>query len=161
LPAIQAAMILGDNINIIGQNTVQYIYWFSQEEVMDPITTAIMAAIASGVSKVGEQAVVDAYAKLKDLLKKKFGAKSEVVKAVKGVEAKPDSAARKEVLKEEVAAVKADKDPEMLQAAQMLLKAIKAKPGGDQIIQTAIGDQNIQISGDGNVVSVNTPKSRQ
>lgn len=128
---------------------------------MDPITTAIIAAIASGVSKVGEQAVVDAYAKLKDLLKKKFGAKSEVVKAVKEVEAKPDSSARKEVLKEEVAAVKADKDPEMLKAAQMLLKVLKAKPGGDQIIQTAIGDQNIQISGDGNVVSVNTPKPKQ
>ena len=127
---------------------------------MDPITTAIMAAIASGVSKVGEQAVVDTYAKLKDLLKKKFGAKSEVVKAVKGVEAKPDSSVRKEVLKEEVAAAKADKDPEILKVAQALLKTIKAKPGGDQFIQTAIGDQNIQISGDGNVVSVNTPKSR-
>ena len=128
---------------------------------MDPITTAIMAAIASGVSKVGEQAVVDTYAKLKDLLKKKFGAKSEVVKAVKGVEAKPDSSVRKEVLKEEVAAAKADKDPEILKVAQALLKTIKAKPGGDQFIQTAIGDQNIQISGDGNVVSVNTPKSRR
>ena len=128
---------------------------------MDPITTAIVAATAAGVSKVGEQAIVDAYAKLKDLLANKFGTKSEVVKAVKGVEAKPDSSARKEVLKEEVAAVKADRDPEMLQAAQMLLKAIKAKPGGDQIIQTAIGDQNIQISGDGNVVSMNTPKPKR
>ena len=128
---------------------------------MDPITTAIIAAIASGVSKVGEQAVVDAYTQLKDLLKKKFGTKSEVVKAVKGVEDKPDSSARKEVLKEEVAAVKADRDPEMLQAAQMLLKVIKAKPGGDQSIQTAIGDQNIQISGDGNVVSVNTSKIKR
>jgi hypothetical protein len=136
-------------------------YWFNQEDMMDPITTAIVAATAAGVSKVGEQAVVDAYAKLKDLLANKFGTKSEVVKAVKGVEAKPDSSARKEVLKEEVAAVKADRDPEMLQAAQILLKAIKAKPGGDQIIQTAIGDQNIQISGDGNVVSVNTPKTRR
>jgi hypothetical protein len=136
-------------------------YWFNQEDMMDPITTAIVAATAAGVSKVGEQAVVDAYAKLKDLLANKFGTKSEVVKAIKEVEAKPDSSARKEVLKEEIAAVKADRDPEMLQAAQILLKAIKAKPGGDQIIQTAIGDQNIQISGDGNVVSVNTPKTRR
>lgn len=128
---------------------------------MDAITTAIVAAITAGVSTVGEQAVVDAYAKLKDLLKKKFGAKSEVVSAVKGVETKPDSSARREVLKEEVAAVKANQDPEMLQAAQMLLKVIKAKPGGDQIIKTAIGDQNIQISGDGNVVSVNTPKTKR
>jgi len=128
---------------------------------MDPITTAIVAAIAAGVSKVGEQAVVDAYTKLKDLLKKKFGAKSEVVKAVKEVETKPASKARKEVLKEEVAATKADQDPQILKAAQTLLLVIKAKPGGEQIIQTAIGDQNIQIAGDGNIVSVNTPKSKR
>ena len=128
---------------------------------MDPITTAIVAAIAAGVSKVGEQAVIDAYARLKELLKNKFGAKSEVVKAVKGLEDKPASTARKEVLKEEIAAVKADKDPEIFKVAQVLIKAIKAKPGGEQIIQTAIGDQNIQISGDGNVVSMNTPKSRR
>lgn len=127
---------------------------------MDPITTAIVAAIAAGASKVGEQAVVDAYAKLKDLLTKKLGAKSDVVKAVKEVEAKPDSSGRKDVLQEEIAAAKADKDPELLQAAQVVIKVIKAKPGGEQIVLTATGDQNIQIAGDGNVVSVNTPKPR-
>jgi hypothetical protein len=41
---------------------------------MDPITTAILAAISAGaivgVTKAGEQAVVDAYAKLKELLGK-------------------------------------------------------------------------------------------
>ena len=128
---------------------------------MDPITTAILAAIAAGASKVGEQAIVDAYAKLKELLKKKFGAKSEVVKAVKEAEAKPDSSARKEVLKEEVKGAKADKDPDLLKAAQTLLLVIKSKPGGVQIVQTATGNQNIQISGDGNVVSVNTPKPKR
>ncbi len=128
---------------------------------MDPITTAIVAAIAAGVSKVGEQAVVDAYTKLKELLKKKFGARSKVLKAVKELEANPKSTARKEVVKEEVATAKADQDVELLRAAQSLLKAIKAKPDGEQIIQTVIGDQNIQISGDGNVVSVNTPKSKR
>ena len=129
---------------------------------MDPITTAIVAALAagaiSGVTKVGEQLIVDAYAKLKELLGKKFGAKSKVVKAVKELEANPKSAARKEVVKEEVAAVKADQDQELLQIAQSLLKSIKALPGGTQIIQTAIGDQNIQIAGDNNAVNVNTPK---
>jgi hypothetical protein len=128
---------------------------------MDPITTAIIAAIAAGVTKVGEQFVVDAYAKLKELLEKKFGGKSKVVKAVKDLEANPKSAARKEVVKEEVAAVKADKDNELLQVAQALIKSIKALPGGTQIIQTAIGDQNIQIAGDGNKVNVSTPKTKR
>jgi len=132
---------------------------------MDPITTAILAALAagavSGATKVGEQVVSDAYAKLKELLGKKFGAKSKVVKAVKELEANPKSAARKEVVKEEVAAAKADQDKELLQAAQALIKSVKALPGGIQIIQTAIGDQNIQIAGDGNTVNVNTPKAKR
>ena len=132
---------------------------------MDPITTAILAALAagavSGATKVGEQVVSDVYGKLKELLGKKFGAKSKVVKAVKELEANPKSAARKEVVKEEVAAAKADQDKELLQAAQALIKSVKALPGGIQIIQTAIGDQNIQIAGDGNTVNVNTPKAKR
>jgi hypothetical protein len=132
---------------------------------MDPITAAIVAALAagavSGATKVGEQVITDGYSKLKELLKKKFGAKSKVVNAVKELEANPKSDARKEVLKEEVADAKADKDADLVKAAQVLLKTIKAQPGGEQIVQTAIGDQNIQIAGDGNVVSVNTPKTKR
>jgi hypothetical protein len=132
---------------------------------MDPITIAILAAVSAGaiagVTKAGEQIIVDAYGKLKELLEKKFGAKSKVVKAVKDLEANPKSEARKAVMKEEVIAAKADQDKELLQAAQALLKSVKALPGGTQIIQTAMGDQNIQIAGDGNIVNVNTPKSKR
>ena len=130
---------------------------------MDPITAAILAAIAagavSGATKVGEQLIPDAYAKLKELLATKFGPKSKVVDAVNELEANPNSESRRGVVKEEVAAVKADQDPELLQIAQSLLKSIKALPGGKQIIQTATGDQNIQVAGDGNSVNVNTPGS--
>jgi hypothetical protein len=132
---------------------------------MDPVSTAILAAVTAGATagaaKVGEQFVADAYAKLKELLGKKFGSKSNVVKAVKELEANPTSSARKEVVKEEVAAAKADQDQELLQIAQSLLKSIKALPGGTQIIQTAIGDQNIQISGDSNTVNVGSPKRKK
>lgn len=129
---------------------------------MDPISTAILAAIAAGAmagtKKVGEQVMADAYNQLKELLKKKFGPKSSVVLAVKDLEANPKSAARREVVKEEIAAAKADHDAELLQIAQSLLKGVKGLPGGEQIIQTALGDQNIQISGDGNSVNVIPPK---
>lgn len=132
---------------------------------MDPISTSIVAALTagaiSGATKAGEQAISDAYNGLKELLKKKLGAKSKVVKAVKELEANPKSEARKAVVKEEVAVAKADKDKDLIKAAQSLLKTIKAKPGGDQIVQMAVGDQNIQISGDGNVVSLNTPKTKR
>jgi len=132
---------------------------------MDPITTAILAAVSAGaiagVTKAGEQIIVDAYGKLKELLGKKFGIKSKVVKAVKDLEANPKSEARKAVMKEELSAAKADQDKDLLQAAQALLKSVKALPGGTQIIQTAMGDQNIQIAGDGNTVNVNTPKAKR
>ena len=132
---------------------------------MDPITTAILAAVTAGattgVKKVGQQFVADAYAKLKELMGKKFGSKSKVLKAVKELEANPESAARKEVLKEEVAAAKADQDPELVKIAHSLLKGLKALPGGTQIIQTALGNQNIQVAGDGNSVNVNTPKAKR
>lgn len=130
---------------------------------MDPITAAVVAAltagIVSGTTKVGEQAISDAYGKLKELLGKKLGTKSKVVTAVKELEANPHSEARKSVLKEEVSATKADKDVDLLKAAQALLKAVKTTPGGEQIVQTAIGDQNIQIVGEGNVV--NSPKAKR
>jgi len=132
---------------------------------MDPVTTAILAAIAAGVisgaAKVGEQVIVDAYNKLKELLGKKFGARSKVVKAVKELESNPKSGARKAVLKEEIANSKADHDAELLKVAQALLKTIKAEPGGEQIIQMAMGDQNIQVAGDGNIVNVSTPKPKR
>jgi hypothetical protein len=132
---------------------------------MDPITTAIVAAlgagVASGATKVGEQVVADAYAKLKQLLEKKFGTRSKVIKAVRELEANPKSEGYKLVVKEVVASSKADKDADLLKAAQAMLKVIKAKPGGEQIIQIATGNENIQIAGHGNVISAGMPKNKK
>jgi hypothetical protein len=128
---------------------------------MDPVTAALLTAIAAGAAKVGEQILVDGYAALKSLLGRKFGSESKVVKAVDELEANPNSAARKEVVKEEVAMVKADQDQEIVQMAQSLLESVQALPGGKEIVQSAIGDQNIQIAGSGNSVSVNTPKVKR
>jgi hypothetical protein len=131
---------------------------------MDPITTAIIAAIGAGAAssakEVAAQAITDAYGKLKELLGKKFGARSKVVKAVKELEANPKSEGRQGVLNEEVVAAKADQDQELLQIAQALLKNIKSRPGGTQMIQTALGNQNIQIAGDSNTVNLGTPKNK-
>jgi hypothetical protein len=132
---------------------------------MDLITTAIVAALASGIvsgtTKFGEQVILDAYNQLKVLLKKKLGAKSKVVIAVKDLEARPQSEARKAVLREEVTGAGADKDADLVKAAQVLLKEIKALPGGDQIVQMAVGNQNVQIAGNGNAVNVNPSKPKR
>jgi hypothetical protein len=128
---------------------------------MDPITAAIVAAlvsgvagIGSGVAEVGKQAIVESYQSCKNLIKKKFGPSSDLAHAVDGLEAKPDSAGRKEILKEEVAAVKADQDPEIRQVAQQLLEQIGKQPGGQQHLQQAIGNYIAQAE-QGSNASVN------
>ena len=130
---------------------------------MDPITTAIVAAltagVAGGVTEVGKKAIVGAYDALKAALKKKFGTESELVKAVQSLETKPDSAGRKTMVQEEVAATKADQNPEILAAAQALLEKIKAQPGGEQHVQTAIGSYIAQADR-GSTATVNVNQSK-
>src|SRR5579859_2111965 len=115
---------------------------------MDPITMAIVATLASGFSSdattVEKQATVEAYEALIGVLEKKFGIQSEIMNAVEALEAKPDSAGRKEVLKEEVAAAKADRDADILQAAQALLDQISAQSGGELFIRDAVGSSFVQ-----------------
>lgn len=129
---------------------------------MDPITAAIVAALAAGVtasaSDISKQALVDAYNRLKTLLKKKFGGDGEVIKSVDRLEAKPESVGRQETLKEEVASVNANQDPELLQAAQVLLSQVRTQPQGASIIQTVTGDYNAVSHSGNSTVNVNQPK---
>lgn len=122
---------------------------------MDPISLAIVGALA----RLSEQAIKDGYDALKALLGRKFGTESDLAKAVDGIEKKPDSDGRRVTLKEEVEAAKATQDHELMQAATALLDKIKSTPGGMQLIQTAIGDGNVQVAGNSNTVQFNTPKS--
>ncbi|SRR6266567_3538032 len=126
---------------------------------MDPITTAIIATITSGVTKVGQQAISDTYTALKNLLMKKFGDHSEVVKSIEGLEAKPDSSARKELLAEEVISAKVDQDPDILRIAQNLLDLIRSQPSGEKHIQQAIGNYIAQADRHSSAsVNVSHPK---
>ncbi len=97
---------------------------------MEPITTAIVAAVtagaAAGATKVGENVLVDAYTGIKALITKKFGKKSEdVADAIERVEKRPDSEGRKATLQEELVRVGADQDPEVLHAAKLLTTAVQ------------------------------------
>ncbi len=113
---------------------------------MDPITGAILAALAAGVgggaTEVGKKVIVDAYEALKTALKKKHGAESDVVEAVENLEKKPDSEPRQAVVAEEIADTKANEDPELNQLAQTLLDAVKQTPAGAEIVSK----HNIQIT---------------
>jgi hypothetical protein len=130
---------------------------------MDPVTTAILAALAAGaiggVTEMSKTAITDAYQKLKGLLVNKFGAKSKVVTAVDDLEEEHDSKGRQLTLQEQIAKVKADQDQELVQAAQVLLRELRSQPGGEQRIQSIVGNYNAQVYGSGSAsVNVNRPK---
>lgn len=92
---------------------------------MDLVTSAIVAALSagavSGLTDASKMAVTDAYQTLKGLLTRKFGASSEVVQALDHLEAKPESAGRQETLGEEMIAINAELDHEVLAAARQVL----------------------------------------
>jgi hypothetical protein len=118
---------------------------------MDPLSTAIVAAItagaATGTTDIAKNTIVDSYGALKALIKKKLGGKSEVVDAIEKLEAKPDSPARREILAEEINVAKAGEEPDLLAAARSLIEIIKALPNGEQHIQQARGIGIAQASG--------------
>ena len=101
---------------------------------MEPITAAIVAALTagalSGLAEGGKTAVTDAYQTFKEMLAKKFGARSQVVLAIERLETKPESAIRQEGLAEEIVAVGAEQDSEVLVAAKHLLMLAQPQQAG-------------------------------
>jgi protein involved in polysaccharide export with SLBB domain len=113
---------------------------------MDPITGALVAAlavgVAGGVQEVGKQVIVDAYTALKAALKQKCGVESDVVEAVETLEKKPDSEARQALVEEEVAETDLAEDEELVQCAEDLVAAVQSHPESEQ----RLSKYNIQIT---------------
>ncbi len=87
---------------------------------MDLITASIVTALSS----LAQTAIKDAYDALKTSIARKYGEHSDLSQAISKLEGRPDSNARREMLKEEVEITKADKDAEILQALQALRQAL-------------------------------------
>src|SRR5215813_9423372 len=98
---------------------------------MDPITTAIVAALSAGavngLTEVSKTAITDAYHTLRDLLIQKFGASSKMVKAIDQLETEPESIDRCETLQDEIVAVNADQDHDLLTAAKHVLALVHSQ----------------------------------
>jgi hypothetical protein len=94
-----------------------------KEVLMDPLAslvTALVAGAAAALQSTVEQGVKDGYAALKGLIQRKYAQVS-----LDQLEANPSSKSRRGVVEEDLAAVKADQDAEVLQHAQALLEAIQ------------------------------------
>ena len=118
---------------------------------MDPLSTivaAVVAGAATGLGAVAAEAVKDAYAGLRKLIVDRYADRGDVADALDKVEARPDSQARQAMLREELAAAGAEKDAELLTAAQALLAKIgpDSASKGSTIIQQQAGDNAVQIA---------------
>jgi hypothetical protein len=120
---------------------------------MDPITTAILAALPAVASDTVSSAVKDAYAGLKSIIARKFGPTSAVAKSVDDLEANPKSKGQAILLSERIAEAKAMADADIAQALDKLVAALtKAAPPTVHIETTmtggvagVVGAQNVSI----------------
>ena len=114
---------------------------------MDPITGAIIAAlavgVASGATEVGKKVIVDAYKALKAAIEKKYGDDDKITKAVTDLESEPDFKPNQDALAGRVEQAKAADDPQLQQLAQALIEALKSTPEGEK----AVGKYQVNVSG--------------
>jgi hypothetical protein len=110
---------------------------------MDPITTAIVAALPAMASDLVKSSVKDTYDALKAVIHRKWGKAGALSNAVEDLEANPKSKGQALVLEERVADAKAAEDADLMHALARLVDELKeANIGGE-----AVAGINIHISG--------------
>lgn len=119
---------------------------------MDPITlivTALAAGAASAFKSTAERAVADAYEGLKDVIRNRY---QRVASTVEMLESQPESEARQEIVREELAQSEAITDESLLLQARELLRQIEssAVEAGDSLIDL----ERIKVGANVNITDV-------
>jgi len=99
---------------------------------MDPITTAIIAALAAGLT---QGSVADAYNGVKQLIKTKLDNKNDVMVAINRLEQKPQSKARQMELQEQVEENQLEKNSDIVELAKKLMDEMKSSGDEKHIMQ--------------------------
>lgn len=107
---------------------------------MDPITAAILAALAAGIA---EGLGATAYNALKEAIQRKFGKDSKLSQAMAVVEQEPDFEPNQTALAGRVQQTNAAQDPELLDLAERLTEALRQTPAGQQ----AVSKYHIEVQG--------------
>ncbi len=116
---------------------------------MEPITTAIVAALASGMNKATSTAIKDAYSALKNKLCDMLSSESEAVNALQNLEKKPDSSGRQGVLNEELLHANVEQTFEIQQLLNTLLdKLNQTESGKDALSKYTVKAEKIGVVGD-------------
>lgn len=108
-------------------------------EAVDLIRDALMSGSVAATTKVASKALLDTYQGLKVLVQRKFDGEPKAELALDEHESDPETWERP--LKAELVRVGAAKDPEIVEAAQRLLRLINPQ-------QAALGKYNVQVGGD-------------
>ncbi len=111
---------------------------------MDPVTTAIIAALTSeaakGIAKKSYQA-------LRSLLAEKKDKESEVVNALESLESKPDSKGRQTTLDEEIVSASLHQDDQVKMLAQQLLDILKLDDNGKRTLKQYNAENMVVVEG--------------
>jgi hypothetical protein len=123
---------------------------------VEPLTLilgALAAGAVAGVQESAGQAVKDAYAALKNLLRRRLSGNEAGEVALTRYEQQPDT--WEQPLRSELSASGADQDDEVVAAAQVLLDLVRADPVGAKIFQNQFHGQ-VQgfVQGDYNRVTM-------
>ena len=105
---------------------------------MDPISL-IIAALVAGTTKAASDVVPDAYYALKALIKRKFTGEPKAEIILEEHEKDPET--YEAPMKKKLTEAGADKDPEIVTAAQELLKQLRPE-------DSAGGKFNLKVTGD-------------
>ena len=116
---------------------------------MDPVSlivTALTAGAAVALKDTASQAVKDAYGGLKTLIQNRFAGKPEAEMALTQIEKKPEVWAAP--LKDALAETGLDKDEEILQQAQQVLKLVQPQQASQGKYNINIGEAKGTVIGD-------------
>ncbi len=121
---------------------------------MEPVSTTIAAAVAlgaaAGLKDTAPKVITDAYAGLKKLIQDRYQHDKGVTFAAEHVIEKPEEETLRQMLEAALNGANADKDTELVQAAEALLAAVKEQPGGKEAVRQIV---NQLVIGDGNIVA--------
>ena len=127
--------------------------------MMETVTTMILSALAAGAAASGKdiasQAVQDAYQGLKALVQRKFSDQPKASAVLEEYEKDPGT--WEKPLEKKLTEAGADRDSQIFQAAEQLLKLLESHPGGSKY-QVDIKDSQVGAIGDHATVEMNIGK---
>lgn len=98
------------------------------EPVITTLLTAFVIGAAGGAAKTGEQAILDAYTALKHIITKSYSTATDLLESIVGLEKKPASQARRDAVMEELQAVGASDNEQLVKAAEAVISAAENSP---------------------------------